>query len=148
MRGDRAHFTSRSIHILRLGKETYSWSDGRSQGGKLDQRPADERSLFTPLVDYVFRAGRCRDRGKQNNRGTFDGHPFISYQCQDDSDGSTRTYFLATDRQDFPINARIVYPDRTIITYTAKSLEVPGSIPDSKFELPAGVRFEPMKIGS
>jgi hypothetical protein len=147
MRGDRALITSRSVHILRLGKETYSWSDGRTQGGKFDLPPADERTLLVPSTDYVFRAGPCRDRGKQNNRGTHDGHPFVSYECQEDSDGSTRTYFLATDLQGFPVRARIVYPDRTIVTYTAKSPEVPGSFPDSRFELPAGITFEPIEIG-
>jgi len=148
MRGDRALITSGSVHVLRLGKETYSWSEGRSKGVKLDLPSADERTLFAPSVEYVFRAGPCRDRGKQNNRGTHDGHPFLSYQCQDDSDGSTRTYYLATDLQDFPVRALIVYPDRTTVTYTAKSAEVPGSFPDSKFDLPASVAFEPIRIGS
>ena len=146
MRGNRTLITSRSVHILRLGKETYSWSDGRSQGGKVELPPADERSLLVPSVDYVVRAGPCRDRGKQNNRGTQDGHPFVSYQCQEDSDGSTRTYHLATDLQDFPVRARIVYPDRTIVTYTAKSPEVPGSFPDSMFDLPRDIVFKPIQI--
>jgi len=148
MRGDRAHISARSTHVLRLGTETYTWSDERSQGGKLDLPPSDERTLFGPSLDYVYRAAPCRDRGKQKTKGTVDGHPFVNYECQDALDGSTRTYYFATDLQDFPIKATILYPDRTVITYTARSLEVPATFPNSKLELPAGITFPPLKIGS
>jgi hypothetical protein len=146
MRGDRAHVSARSTHVLLLGKDTYSWSDERPEGLKLDLPPADERTRLGPSVDYVHRAAPCRDRGKQNNKGTVDGHPFVSFQCHEDADDSTRTYYFATDLQDFPIRARIEYPDRSVITYLARSLEVPASIPDSKFELPPGITFQTLKV--
>jgi len=147
MKGDRAHIVSGSTHVVRRGKETYSWSDGGSGGARLELPAADERGLFAPSVDYVRRSGPCRDKGKEITRGVQDGHPFVSYECLEESDGSTRTYHLATDLQGFPVRARIVYPDRTVVTYTARSAEVPGSFADQKFELPGGVNFEPIKIG-
>jgi len=148
MRGDRVLVTARSTHVLRIGDETYTWSDDRVQGGKLDLPPSDERTLFAPSMDYLYRASACRDRGTRKTSGTVDGHPFVNYECQEPSDGSRRTYYFASDLQDFPIKATIVYPDRSMITYLARSPEVPATFPNSRLELPAGITFEPIKIGS
>ena len=148
MRGDRAHISVRTTHVLRIGKETYSWSDDGAKGIKLDLPPSDERTLFTASVDWIYRAAPCRAQGRPKTSGTVDGHPFVNFECQDSVDGSTRTYYFATDLQDFPIKATIVYPDRTVVTYRAISPEVPATIPNSKLEPPPGLPFETVKIGS
>ena len=148
MRGDRAHISARSTHVLRLGNETYTWSDERSQGGKLDLPPSDERTLFAPSVDYVYRAAPCRDRGKPKTKGTVDGHPFVNYECQDALDGSTRTYYFRDGSPRLPDQG----DDRLSRPYGD---HVHGKIPrssrdDPGFEARAARRHhvQPLKIGT
>jgi hypothetical protein len=132
------------VRVLRLGPQTYSWRESYEKGLKWElASTADERELIVPSVDYVFRAAPCRDHGKKLTSGTFDGHPFVGYECPDETGGTKRVVYLASDLGGFPIRSRITYPDGTIVTYEGRSAEVPAAFPDSLLELPRGMTFEP-----
>jgi hypothetical protein len=79
---------------------------------------------------------------------TWDRHPFVRYDCSDREDRTTRIYNYATDLQGFPVHSTITYPDRTIVIYDEKSIEVPGTFPDSLFQVPTDVRFDDTPVGS
>jgi hypothetical protein len=151
--GDRAliRTTARNgdtIRVLTLGNEAYSWREGDSTGLKFISPVTDERKLDVPLLNYVFQAGACRKSGKKVTTGTWDRHPFVRYDCNDKEDRTTRIYNYATDLQGFPVHSTITYPDRTIVIYDEKSIEVPGTFPDSLFQVPTDVRFDDTPVGS
>ncbi len=135
------------LRVLRLNNETYSWKEGDSKGLHWIGLPTDERRLVAPSVDYMYRAEPCRTAGKKLNSGTIDGHPMTSYACVDAADDTRRVYSFASDLLDFPIRASITYPDGSRITYEARSVEIPASVPDAMLELPRGIQFEPFDLG-
>jgi hypothetical protein len=152
--GDRAliRTTARNgdtIRVLTIGdNEAYAWREGDSTGFKFISPTTDERKLDVPLLDYVFKAGACRKAGKKVTSGTYNGHPFVRYDCAEKSDRTTRIYNFATDLQGFPVHSTITYFDRTVVIYDGKSFEVPGTFPDSLFQVPGDVRFDDTPTGS
>jgi hypothetical protein len=147
LKGDRALIGATvgggdQIRVLIVGGDAYSWREGQPKGLKFDSPSTDERTLFVPSVDFVFKAGACRASGKKGTTGTIDGHPFVRYDCDVPSDSTKRVYYFATDLQGFPIHATITYPDHTIVIYDAKSVEVPAVIADSMLQVPSGIQFD------
>jgi hypothetical protein len=147
MKGDKALIEhpgvgSDELRILIDGNTTYGWRVGQPKGLKYDSPSTDERTMFIPSIDYMLKAAPCRATGKKGNTGTFDGHPFVRYDC-DASDGTHRVYYYATDLQGFPLHATITYPDHTIVIYDARKIEVPAVIAAGMLQVPAGVTFEP-----
>lgn len=145
--GDRALIRGEAgadrINVLRLGPEIYSWREGDRRGLKwVLAATSDERALIVPSVDYVFRAAACRDHGSKYNSGTFDGHPFVGFQCRDETGGTKRIVSLATDLSGFPIHSSIAYADGTTVIYDGRSAQVPAVIPAAFLELPPDVTFE------
>jgi hypothetical protein len=147
MKGDSAligaTINGDQIRILRVGKDAYSWVTGRPNGMKFTAPTLDERQLAVASADFAIRAAACKANGKKGTTGTYDGHPFVRYDCPVDADGVVRIYYFATDLQNFPVHATIMYPDKTVIIYDAKNIEVPGEVADSLFTLPIDVQFAP-----
>ncbi len=146
MRGDSALIgggpsADDSVRILRVGNEAYSWHLGGTTGLKFTSPEGDERKLIVASVGFIAKSAACRANGKRGTTGTFDGHPFVRYDCIVAADSTTRIYYYATDLQNFPVHASITFPDHTLIIYDARSVEVPGTFSDSLFMLPAGVQF-------
>jgi hypothetical protein len=132
-----------SVRILRVGNDAYSWHLGEATGLKFTSPESDERKLAVVSVDYIAKSAACRANGKRGNTGTYDGHPFVRYECTVASDSTQRVYYYATDLQNFPVYAWIMFPDHTLIIYDSKSLEVPATFSDSLLMVPAGVQFAP-----
>jgi hypothetical protein len=148
MRGDSALIggganADDSVRILRVGNDAYSWHLGGTTGMKIASPESDERKLAVASVDYIAKSAVCRQNGKRGNTGTYDGHPFVRYGCIVPSDSTTRVYYYATDLQNFPVYALIMFADHTVIVYDAKALEVPATFSDSLLMVPAGVQFAP-----
>jgi hypothetical protein len=110
---------------------------------KIASPESDERKLAVASVDYVLKAAGCRANGKRGTTGTYDGHPFVRFDCTVASDSTTRVYYYATDLQNFPVHASITFPDHTLIIYDSRSIDVPGTFSDSLLMIPAGVQFAP-----
>ena len=147
MEDDRALITATvndgdEVRVLTIGSDGHAWVDGRTNGKAFSALDPDERTMDIPSVDFAFRAADCRGRGRRVTTGTFDRHPFVRYDCVD-ADSTKRIYYYATDLQNFPVHATIMYPGGTVVIYDAKSVEVPASIPDSLLQKPSGVQFDP-----
>jgi hypothetical protein len=132
-----------SVRILRVGSDAYSWHLGGTTGMKITSPESDERKLAVASVGYILQSAACRATGKRGTTGTYDGHPFVSYDCTVAADSTKRVYYYATDLQNFPVYALIMFADHTVIVYDSKALEVPATFSDSLLMVPAGVQFAP-----
>jgi len=141
--------SSEKINVLRTEGQVFAWTQGQSTGLKMSAGLAAGGGR--PSHNFVERIDEIRARGRKTGEERVDGQPCEVYEYDSALDGKG-TYWLATRLQGFPLKAilerNISIPYRSApvssvkLTYHNTDVQVPGKVPESKFWLPQGVRFD------